>query len=112
MAKKYQLTINEHMTAEYPVVSKMLETLSGKERAKTLMATSEAFAKINHLMSNDPEVLYYYAMAILKGFAPDHELNSNLQRVSPDAVAKSPDTSGNDSNNNYLNQIDQMISQL
>ncbi len=103
MSKKYQITINEKMAAGYPVASRMLETLSGTKRALTLLATCEAFAESENLISNDPETLYYCAMLRLKGV--------ESQKDSPDVTEKSANISGDNSNNIYLAKINESIEQ-
>ncbi len=70
--KKYQLTFKEQTVGNYPVVSRVFESLSSPERAKTLLATCEAFAKIEGMEATEPDALYYHAMSILKGKEPDH----------------------------------------
>lgn len=82
--KKYQLTFKEQAISNSSVVSRVFDNLSPPERAKTFMATCEAFAKIEGMETTDPEALYYHAMSILKGKKPDRNRATGQMSMIPD----------------------------
>ena len=89
--KKYQLTLREETVSNYPVVSRVFKSLTPPERVKTLLATCEAFAKIEGMEATKPDALYYHAMSILNGKEPDY--NRTMERPSQMTDRPTPFTS-------------------
>ncbi len=83
MDNRYQITIKGNYVKNYPVTYQMLDELSGSIRAKTLIATCEAFAKIEGMENVNPEVLYHRASEILLGYEPGDHATSTDQQNDP-----------------------------
>lgn len=113
MVEKYQITIKKKAVTSYPTVQHMLESLSGTDRAQTLIATCEAFALMENMQDVNPEVLFLRAREILLGFHPKQNSSTILPKKEPEAGEKS---SNRDSisealqNEDYLKQIEEITS--
>lgn len=112
MVKKYQITIKDTMIGEYPTVSKVLETLSGAERAKTLMAACEAFATIEKMQYSDPEAIYFHAKAILKGYDPEHTRITVQQPDNNETASNTGATFGNQPDSDLLDRVSRIVDQF
>ena len=113
MVEKYQITIKKKAVTSYPTVQHMLESLSGTDRAQTLIATCEAFALMENMQDVNPKVLYHRAIEVLLGYHPKQNSSTILPKKELGTGEKS---SSRDSisealqNGDYLKQIEMITS--
>ncbi len=70
MIDRYQITFKANVIKNYPVTQQLCNTLSGSERARTIMAVIEAFAMMEGMQGADPRALYHHAKELLLGYNP------------------------------------------
>lgn len=70
MTSKFQVTFKNRMVEKYPVAKRLMETLSGKERAATILAVLEAFAMRENMQGTEPKALFHHAEELLLGYDP------------------------------------------
>ena len=118
MLDKFQITFKRKAVDGYPVVSGVLESLTGSSRTKTFISTCEAFARLEGMEDANPEALYHHAEEILKGFHPQYSrsegavIPSGIDRTADMTQPKQTKVTEARQNSELLNRINESINSL
>ncbi len=112
MIDKFQITFKKKAVEDYPVVSRLLVSLTGSIRTKTFISTCEAFARIEGMENANPEALYHHAEEILKGFHPNTQgvvIHQEQELVEGTLSSTKTNVTETQQNTDFLKMINETI---